>query len=95
MTGTSALFNGATVADFTSAGSELDITDLNSAAVTASFVEASDGSGGQLSLGDGVHSITVTLVGQIAADNFSGAATSAGLVLASNGAGGTDITWHG
>jgi hypothetical protein len=91
--GTSAQFNGATVPNFSTHGSAIDITDLNSSALTATFVENGAGTSGQLSLSDGVHSLTVNLVGQLAAAGFSGSAASAGFALISDGHSGTDITW--
>jgi hypothetical protein len=91
--GTAAQLNSATVPNFTAHGSAIDITDLNSSALTATFVENGAGTSGQLSLSDGVHSITVNLVGQLAAAGFSGSAASAGFALVSDGHSGTDVTW--
>ncbi|HEY2482094.1 MAG TPA: hypothetical protein VGI30_07850, partial [Caulobacteraceae bacterium] len=91
--GTSAQFSGATVPNFTTHGSAIDITDMNSSTLTATFVENGAGTSGQLSLSDGVHSIMVNLVGQLAAAGFSGAAAAAGFALVSDGHSGTDITW--
>jgi hypothetical protein len=95
VTGTTAQFSDTTVPDFATSGSELDITDMNSAAVSATYSKSALGLGGQLSVTDGVHSVTIGLIGQLAPNGFSGPASAAGFVFASDGAGGTNVTWHG
>lgn len=91
VTGTAAQFNGANVTGMTEGGN-IDVTDLNASAISATFVQG--GSGGQLSLSDGVHTTTVSLLGQFAPANFSGSAAAAGFIFTPEGAFGTEITWH-
>lgn len=94
VTGTAADLTGDTVANFKVAGSALDVTNLNFANLTANFTENATATAGTLSLSDGVHAATVTLLGQYAAAGFSGSAASAGFVTASDGAQGTNIAFQ-
>jgi hypothetical protein len=92
--GTAADLTGDTVANFNVAGSALDVTNLNLANLTANFTENASATAGTLSLSDGVHAATVTLLGQYAAAGFSGSAASAGFAAASDGAQGTNVTFQ-
>jgi hypothetical protein len=86
--------SAATVANFNVAGSALDLTNLNFAKLTANFTENATATAGTLSLSDGINAATVTLLGQYAAAGFSGSAASAGFVTSSDGAQGTNVTFH-
>ncbi|HWF00971.1 MAG TPA: NF038122 family metalloprotease [Caulobacteraceae bacterium] len=92
--GASAGFNALSVWDFTTTGSFLDLTDMNSASLTASFTENAAGTSGVLTLGDGTHAASITLFGQLVAAGYSGAASAAGVVAVSDGHTGTMLTYN-
>ncbi|HEY2482252.1 MAG TPA: hypothetical protein VGI30_08670 [Caulobacteraceae bacterium] len=91
VTGTAAQFNGATITHFTAPGSELHITDFFPNGDIPTFVENVPGTAAQLSLTDGVHSVTVTLIGQLGPGADSAAPEY--FSITGDGSGGTDITW--
>ena len=93
VTGTSAQFNGASIGHMTTAGSQLDLTDLNLSALNAAFSENASATQGTLTVSDGTHSATVTLIGQLAAANYSGAATGAGFTFHHDAGAGTIVGW--
>ncbi len=91
---TAHLFNGDTVGGFAAAGGVLDITDLRSNKISkATFVENSAGTGGTLTLA-GDQSVKIALLGQFMAAGFSGTAVQAGFAIGSDGASGTNVTYH-
>jgi hypothetical protein len=96
VTGTAAQTNGETIAHFTTSGSSLDLTDLNHAASTFSavFAENAAGTQGTLTVTDGAHSASVTLIGHLAAGGFSGSAAAAGFTFTADTGAGTLIGWH-
>ena len=92
--GVAAAFNGDTIRNFSVAGSVLDITDLNSNTLTATFAENDAGAAGVLTLNDGVHALSVTLFGQFMAAGHSGTAASVGIVVTSDGVSGSKLTYN-
>jgi hypothetical protein len=95
--GTSAQATGETIRHFSTAGSSLDLTDLNHGppSFTANFAENAAATQGTLTLNDGTHAVSVTLIGQFAPAGFSGAATNVGFTFGADSASGTMIGWHG
>ena len=90
---TAAAFNGDTIMGFAAANNVIDVTDLNLAKLTATFVENATAASGRLTLSDGTHTASITLFGQFMAAGFSGSATAAGFTATSDGAGGTNIAY--
>jgi autotransporter passenger strand-loop-strand repeat protein len=90
---TTALFAGMTISNFATPGNILDLTDLNAASTVAMFTENNAGTAGTLSLNDGSHTASITLLGQFMAAGFSGTASSAGFSIASDGAAGSKVTY--
>jgi hypothetical protein len=86
--------SGLTIPGMGSTASKIDVYDLDSTHLTATYVENAAGTGGVLSLHDNFNSMTVTLTGVAEPANFSGQATAAGFVFANDGFGGTFVTHH-
>jgi hypothetical protein len=82
---TSTLFNGDTIMGFTAPGDVIDVTNIGVAAMQPPVFVQNTVASGTLSFTDGVHNASVTLFGQF---------VSAGFQTATDGAGGTDITYH-
>ncbi|HZS81324.1 MAG TPA: hypothetical protein VFA50_00515, partial [Stellaceae bacterium] len=80
---TAALLNHDTIKGFLAPGDVIDLTDVNAATASVSFVQ--NATSGVLTVSDGTHSAAITLFGQFAA---------AGFQHASDGGTGTDITYH-
>ena len=92
---TAQLFNGDTVGAFSAPNDVLDITDLRSSKISkATFVENSAGTAGTLTLVSENMSVKVALLGQFMAAGFSGTAAQAGFAIGSDGANGTNVTYH-
>jgi hypothetical protein len=94
ITGTAADFTNESIANFSVAGSALDVTDINFAKLNATFAENANATGGVLSLSDGLRAATISLLGQYAAAGFSGSAASAGFVASADGVQGTNVTFQ-
>ena len=92
--GASKTFAGLSIGHFTTAGSVLDLTDLNSKTLSATFTENALGTAGTLNLSDGTRSASVTLFGHFMAANATGTAASAGIIAASDGLLGTRLTYN-
>jgi len=80
-----AAINGDTIVNFGAVSDVIDITDINYASATYSFVENGAGTAGTLSVSDGTHSASMTLVASFSPVRFH---------LASDGGTGTAITYH-
>ena len=91
---TAAQFKGDTIQNFAASGDAIDVTDLNSAKLVATFVENSTGTAGQLKLTDGTHTTAINLFGQFMVAGFAGSASSAGFSSVFDGAAGTKITYQ-
>jgi hypothetical protein len=90
-----ASFNGETIGGFASAGNVIDVTNLVSTKIkTATFVENAAGTAGALTLASNGQSVAINLFGQFMAAGFSGTAAQAGFAIGTDGAGGTNVTYH-
>ena len=92
--GASKTFTGLSIGHFTAAGSVLDLTDLNSKTLSATFTENALGTAGTLNVSDGKNSASITLFGQFMAANATGTAAAAGIVAVSDGSSGTRLTYN-
>ena len=87
------LLNGVTIGNFATAANVIDLTDLVANSTVAKFTENAAGTAGVLSLNDGSHSASITLLGQFMAAGFSGSAAAAGFSITPDGATGTKVTY--
>ena len=92
---TIANFNGELIGGFASAGNVIDVTNLVSTKIkTATFVENAAGTAGTLTLAANGQKVAISLFGQFMAAGFSGTAAQAGFTIGSDGANGTNVTYH-
>ncbi|HEV2677094.1 MAG TPA: hypothetical protein VGV37_21370, partial [Aliidongia sp.] len=79
------LFNGDTIKNLTALTDTLDFTDVNASTVATPTYHDNGNGTGLLTVTDGTHTASLTLFGQFSA---------AGFQTGSDGAGGTDVTYH-